>query len=72
MTLIKQIAKHLRDVYFGDNWTSVNLKDTFADISWEEAITKVQNLNTIATFVFHINYYVTPVYLLPPGTNFVD
>ncbi|MEP7109471.1 MAG: DUF1572 domain-containing protein [Ferruginibacter sp.] len=61
MTLTKQIAKHFRDVYFGDNWTSVNLKDTLADISWKEAITKVHNLHTIATLVFHINYYVTPV-----------
>ena len=61
MTLRKQIAKHLRDVYFGDNWTSVNLKDTLADINWKEATAKVHNLNTIATLVFHINYYVTPV-----------
>jgi uncharacterized damage-inducible protein DinB len=61
MTLLKQIAKHFRDVYFGGNWTSVNLKDTLADISWEEAITKVHNFNTIAMLVFHINYYVTPV-----------
>ncbi|HSN61255.1 MAG TPA: DinB family protein, partial [Ferruginibacter sp.] len=40
---------------------SVNLKDTLANINWEEAITKVQQLNSIATLVFHINYYVSPV-----------
>lgn len=61
MTLIKQIATHFRAVYFGGNWTSVNLKDTLANISWEEAITTVEHLNTIATLVFHINYYVAPV-----------
>jgi len=61
MTLIKQIAKHFSEFYFGGNWTSVNLKDTLADISWEEATTKVHNLNTIASLVFHINYYLTPV-----------
>jgi hypothetical protein len=61
MTLIEQIAKHFRDVHFGCNWTSVNLKDALADISWQEATTKVHNLNTIATLVFHINYYVDPV-----------
>jgi uncharacterized damage-inducible protein DinB len=61
MTLIPQIAKHFRDVYFGDNWTGVNLKDTLADISWQQAITRVHNLNSIATLVFHINYYVNPV-----------
>ncbi len=61
MTLIKQIAKHFREVYFGGNWTSVNLEDTLSDVTWEEATTKVHNLNTIVSLVFHINYYVTPV-----------
>ena len=58
MSLTKQIAKHFREVHFGGNWTWVNLKDTLADISWEQATTKVHNLNTIAALVFHINYYV--------------
>ncbi len=61
MTLNNQIAKHFRDVYFGGNWTSVNLKDTLADVSWEDATTKLHSLNTIASLVFHINYYVNPV-----------
>jgi uncharacterized damage-inducible protein DinB len=56
-----QIAKHLRDVHFGGNWTSVNLKDTLADVSWEQATTKTGSLNTIASLVFHINYYVSAV-----------
>ncbi len=61
MTLIKQVAKQFRDVYFGGNWTAVNVKDTLSDIDWHQAVTKVHNLNTIATLVFHINYYVNPV-----------
>ena len=61
MTLPNQIAGHLRDVHFGGNWTSVNLKDTLADVSWQEATTKIHNLNTIAALVFHINYYVDHV-----------
>ena len=61
MTTLQQVAKHLRDVYFGNNWTAVNLKNTLADVSWQEATAKVHNLNTIATLVFHINYYVDPV-----------
>ena len=61
MNTVKQIAKHFRDVYVGGNWTSVNLKEVLADIDWEEATTKVNNLNTIADLVFHINYYVNPV-----------
>ena len=39
MTSIKQIAKHFRDVHFGDNWTAVNLKDTIANVTWQQATT---------------------------------
>jgi hypothetical protein len=58
MSTQKQIAKNLRDVYGGENWTAVNLKDTLKDVSWQQAIAKIDNLNTIAMLVFHINYYV--------------
>jgi uncharacterized damage-inducible protein DinB len=58
MTLIPHLAKHFKDVHFGGNWTSVNLRDTLSDITFEEATTRVQDLNTIAVLVFHINYYV--------------
>jgi len=58
MTLTKQIAKHLRDVHYGGNWTGVNLKETLADVSWQEATTKVHSFHPIATLVFHMNYYV--------------
>lgn len=61
MDSIQQIAKHFRDVHFGGNWTTVNLKDTLSDVSWQQASTKVYDLNTIAVLVFHTNYYVTAV-----------
>ncbi|HMK27703.1 MAG TPA: hypothetical protein VK483_16850 [Chitinophagaceae bacterium] len=56
-----QIAKLLRAVYFGGNWCAVNLKDTLADVSWQQATTKVYSLNTIATLVYHMNYYVMAI-----------
>ena len=58
MHLSNQIAKHFREVFFGGNWTSVNLKETLKDVNWQQATAKVHNFNTIATLVFHINYYV--------------
>ena len=58
MNVSQQIAKHLRDVYFGGNWTSVNLKETLKDVNWQQAIIKVHSFNTIATLVNHINYYI--------------
>jgi uncharacterized damage-inducible protein DinB len=56
-----QLAKHLREVYTGGNWTSVNLKDTLEGISWQQATTKVHSFNTIVALVYHINYYITAV-----------
>lgn len=56
-----QIARHFRDVHFGGNWTCVNLKDSLSDITWQEAVTKLHNLNTIVALAYHINYYVSAV-----------
>lgn len=61
MSITKQIAKHFREVHFGGNWTSVNLKDSLNGIDWEQATTRVYTFNTIATLVFHINYYISAV-----------
>lgn len=61
MNLSQQTAKHFRNVHFGGNWTSVNLQDTLEGVSWQQATTKVHDLNTIAALVYHINYYVEAV-----------
>ena len=61
MNLNTQIAKHLRDVHFGGNWTSVNLRETLNDITWQQATTKLFSFNTIAALVYHINYYISEV-----------
>jgi len=58
VTLPQQIAKQLRDVHFGGNWTAVNLKDQLAGVDWQQAATKVQSFNTIAVLVQHTNYYI--------------
>ncbi len=51
------LARHVRETYFGKNLTWVNLKDTLADVTYEEALTKVNDLNTIAALAYHIHYY---------------
>lgn len=58
MILTKLIAKHLREVHFGVNWTWSNVRDQLNDVTWQQATTKVYDINTIATLVFHMNYYV--------------
>ncbi len=61
MNLSTQIAKHIRDIHVGGNWTSVNLKDSLANVSWQQATTQVYGFNSIATLLFHINYFVNAV-----------
>ena len=58
MAITQQIAKQFREVYYGGNWTGSNLKDAVNGVNWEQAVQKVDGLNSIAALVFHINYYV--------------
>ncbi|TDO20797.1 DinB family protein [Pedobacter duraquae] len=67
MELNKEVAKHLREVHFGENWTDVNLKDALTGVTWEDANIKIYDLNTIASLVFHINYYVAAVLKVMQG-----
>ncbi|MES2849225.1 MAG: DinB family protein [Bacteroidota bacterium] len=57
-TITTQIAKHLRDVYFGGNWATSNFKDSLADVTWQQATTPVHSSNTIATLIYHTGYYI--------------
>lgn len=61
MTVTAHIAKHIREVHFGVNWTWSNLKDNLKDVTWQQAVTKVHDLNTIALLVYHIHYYVETI-----------
>lgn len=61
MNLPAQIAKLFREVHYGGNWTAVNLKESLAYVTWQQATTKVYSFNSIAALVFHTNYYVSAV-----------
>ena len=61
MNITGQIAKLFKDVYYGGNWIAVNFKESLADVTWKQATTKVYSFNTIATLVYHTNYYVSAV-----------
>ncbi len=60
-SVIQHMAKHFRDIHFGGNWTCSNLKDTLADVTWQQATTQVYSFNTIAALVYHVNYFVSVV-----------
>lgn len=58
MDLTPQIAKQLRDLYFGGNWTGSDFKTHLTDVTWQQATQQVHGFNTIATLVYHTNYYI--------------
>lgn len=59
MSISALIAKHLREVHFGKNWTWSYMQEHLNDVTWQEATQKVGDLNTIAVLVYHSYYYVT-------------
>jgi uncharacterized damage-inducible protein DinB len=61
MQLVHQMSKQVREVYFGGNWTGVALKENLEGLSWQQATTKLNSFNTIASLLFHMNYYVREV-----------
>ena len=61
MNLPSQLARHIREVYFGGNWTDSCVKDHLAGVTWQQATTPVHSFNIIAALVFHMNYFVSAV-----------
>jgi hypothetical protein len=41
MALTTQISEHLSGVFNGGNWTSSNLKEQLADLTWQQATEQV-------------------------------
>lgn len=56
--LTHAIAKRLTDFYFGGNWSGVSLEEILSGVTWQQATRQVDSFHSIATLVFHINYYV--------------
>lgn len=53
-----QLSLHLKQVYFGGNWTTVDYSKELADVNWQEATQAYHGFNNIATLVQHTSYYV--------------
>jgi len=61
MTFAEQIAQQFQEVQLNGTWISTNLKAELSTVTWEQAVTKIADLNTIADLAFHVNYYVAGV-----------
>lgn len=53
------IANRLREVFLDGHWiANTNYKEQIENITWEQSIQKIGNLNTIAALTYHVNYYI--------------
>ncbi len=53
------LANRLREVLLNGRWiANTNYKEQLLSVDWQQAIQKVDNLNTIAALTYHINYYL--------------
>ena len=58
MNISKNISLQFKQLFFGGNWTSVDFVMTLKDIDWMMATAKINDFNTIAQLVFHVDYYI--------------
>lgn len=59
MSTTSQLAKRFREVLLDGKWiANTNFKEQLSDVTWEQATTKIESLNTIAMLTFHIDYYI--------------
>ncbi len=58
----KQLANRFREVFLnGKRVAYINVNSVLSDVTFEEALTPIRSLNTIALLTFHINYYLAGV-----------
>lgn len=62
MNSVSQLAKRFREVLLDGFWiANTNFKDQLSDVTRQEAVAKIDPLNTIAMLTFHIHYYIAGI-----------
>ena len=55
-------ANRLREVLLDGRWVAnTNCKEQIENLTWQQAIQKVGDLNTIAQLTYHVNYYLAGI-----------
>ncbi len=70
MNTAKEIARHIREIHIGKNWTWSFMKEVLQDVNFNEAVAKPIEANTIAMLVFHMNFYLNIVHQRLKGGGF--
>lgn len=57
-----QLANRFREVILNGKWiANTNVQDQLRNVTLEQAVTEIDNLNTIAKLTFHLNYYISGI-----------
>lgn len=59
MKINENLAARLREVLLDGRWiANTNLKEQIESVTWDQAVRKVGDLNSIAALTYHVNYYI--------------
>jgi uncharacterized damage-inducible protein DinB len=62
MSLVNQTAIRFREVILSGRWiANTNFYGQLKDINFQQATTRIGDLNTIAMLTFHIDYYIAGI-----------
>ncbi len=64
------IANRLREVLLNGRWiANTNFREQLENTSYDQAIRKIGNLNSITQLTFHVNYYIAGLLKVLKGGN---
>lgn len=59
MKINENLAARLSEVLLNGRWiANTNFKEQIESVTWDQAVRKVGNLNSIAALTYHVNYYI--------------
>ena len=70
--ITNELARHIREIHFGNNWSDVDMKMVLKDVTWQQAVaTPIPTANSIAVLVFHMNFYLNYVHKHVKGEKYI-
>ena len=62
MKLNEYLVNRLKEIFTEGKWVlGTNFKEQIIDLDWKQATQKIDDFNTIADLIFHIDYYIAGV-----------
>jgi hypothetical protein len=59
MKMNTYLSSRLRELFLDGRWiANTNYQDQLKEVTWQQALQQVQDLNSIALLTYHVNYYL--------------